>query len=175
MRGANRIAAVALVLLLGAASRGEDKKPDAKPVSDEEFVIKAASGGMFEVESSKLAKSAAGSADVKKFAEMMVTDHEKANKELMEVAKKANLGIPVKMLDEHQKLLDKVKGASGGEFDRTYMEAQVKAHEEAVALFSNAAKNVKNPDLKAFAEKTLPTIKEHYEHAQKHAKGGTDK
>jgi putative membrane protein len=175
MRSAKRVAAVALVLALGVAARGDDKKTDQKPVSDEEFVIKAASGGAFEVESGKLAKDAAQSADVKKFAEKMITDHGKANKQLIGIARKANFGIPVKMLDEHRMLFDTVKGAKGAAFDRAYADAQVKAHEEAVALFSNAAKNARNPDLKAFAEKTLPVIKEHYELAKKLAKGGTDK
>jgi putative membrane protein len=173
MISANRVAAVALALALGVAGTdAQDRKAEDKPVADAEFVIKAASGGMFEVESSKIAKDAAKAEEVKKFAEMMITDHEKANKELMDVAKKANLGLPLKMLDEHQKMLEKVKGAKGSDFDKTYMETQVAAHEEAVALFSNAAKNVKEANLRAFAEKTLPVIKEHHEHAKKHAKGG---
>jgi putative membrane protein len=177
MKTGHRIAAAMFALTVGTAVTAQDqkdKKAEDKPVTDAEFVIKAASGGMFEVESSRLAKGNAKSADVKKFAEMMITDHEKANKELMEVAKKANLGLPTKMLEDHQKLLDQVKNAKG-DFDRTYMGAQVKAHEEAVDLFTNASKSVKNADLRAFAEKTLPTIKEHYEHAKKHAKGGKDK
>jgi putative membrane protein len=102
---------------------------------------------------------------------MMLTDHEKANKELMEVARKADLGIPVKMLDHHQKLLDKVKGAKGADLEKAYMDTQVTAHVEAVELFASAAKHAKDPGVKAFAEKTLPTIKMHLEHARKHAKG----
>jgi putative membrane protein len=173
MRSPNRIAAVALALALGAAATAQDNKTDVKPVTDAEFVIKAASGGMFEVESSRLAKDAAKSDEVKKFAEKMIADHEKANKELMEVAKKANLGLPVKMLDEHQKMLDRVKGAKGEGFDKAYMETQVAAHDEAVTLFTSAAKGVRDPGLKAFAEKTLPAIKEHHEHAKHHGKGDT--
>jgi putative membrane protein len=61
--------------------------------------------------------------------------------------------------------------AKGADFDKTYIQTQVAAHDEAVVLFSNAGKNAKNPGLKAFAEKTLPTIKEHHEHARKHAGG----
>jgi putative membrane protein len=170
MRGFSRCAAAA-ALVLGGVALAEDKKLDAKPVTDAEFVIMAASGGMFEVESSKVARDGAASADVKKFAGRMIADHGKANKELVEVAKKANLGVPTKMLDDHQKLLDRVKGAKGSDLDRVYMDAQVTAHEEAVALFSSAAKSAQDPGVKAFAEKTLPVIKEHYEHAKKHAKG----
>src|SRR5438128_1749197 len=108
MRMHTRLAAC-LALALGSAALADDKKP----ITDAEFVIKAASGDMFEIASSKLAKDAAQADDVKKFAEHMITDHTKSSKELMEVAKKANLGIPVKMLDEHAKLLEKVKGGKG--------------------------------------------------------------
>ncbi|WP_439631430.1 DUF4142 domain-containing protein [Gemmata sp.] len=156
-------------LVLASSALADDKKTDAKPITDAEFVIKAASGDMFELESSKLAKDAAKSDDVKKFAEHMITDHAKSSKELMEVATKSKLGLPTKMLDEHAKLLEKVKGAKG-DFDKAYMDAQLTAHKEAVVLYTNASKNAKDPGLKAFAEKTLPVIKGHYEHAQKHAK-----
>jgi len=166
-----RCAAAVLALTLGFAALADDKT-DTRPVTDAEFVIKAASGGMFEVESGKLAKDMASAADVKKFAERMVADHEKANKELMEVAKKANLGIPTAMLDEHKKLLERVRGVKGADFDRAYMDTQLTAHEEAVALFTSAAKSAKDAGVRAFAEKTLPVIKEHHEHAKKHASGG---
>jgi putative membrane protein len=155
----------AFALLLGGAVLAEDKQP----IADAEFVTKAASGGMFEVESSKLARDGAASSEVKKFADQMIADHGKANKELMELAKKVGLDVPAKMLDPDQKLYDKVKAAKGAEFDKVYMDAQVKAHDDAVELFNNAAKNAKDPGLKAFAEKTLPVIKSHQEHAKKHA------
>lgn len=157
----------AIALALGGVTLADDKRPDATPIPDTEFVIKAASGGVFEVESSKLAKEMAKSDDVKKFAEKMIADHGKANKELINVAKKANLGIPVNMLDEHVNLLNMVKGAKETDFDTAYLKTQVVAHKEAVALFANAAKNAKDPGLKAFAEKTLPIIKEHYDHVKK--------
>ena len=156
-----------LTLLVAGAALGED----AKPVSDTDFVAKAASGGMFEVASSKLAKDASTSPEVKKFAEHMIADHEKANKELKVAAKNANIEVPTKMSADDQKLYEKVKAAKGAEFDKVYMAAQITAHDEAVAVFSGATKGVKDPGLKAFAEKTLPVIKEHQEHAKKHAMG----
>lgn len=166
-----RMMMCATALALGAAAlMAEDKKGDAKPVTDADFVIMAASGDMFEIESSKLALAATKSDDVKKFAEQMVTDHTKSSKELAEVAKKANLGIPTKMTDEHAKLLEQVRGAKG-DLDRAYLESQVTAHKSAVDLYTSASKNAKDPGLRAFAEKTLPAVTSHYEHVQKHAKG----
>jgi putative membrane protein len=186
MRHLFRLSAAACAVALGVAvataddtgspSTQKGDKGKFKTVTDAEFVKMAASGGLFEVKSSELAKDQGQSAEVKRFADRMIKDHTKANKELETVAKKAGLEVPTKMTDEHAKLLDQVKAAKGSDFDRTYMTTQVKAHEEAVALFEAASKSVKNPDLKAFAAKTLPVIKEHYEHAKHHGgKGGTDK
>lgn len=144
----------------------QERRDDQKPISDEQFVMKAASGGMYEVESSKLAKERATNKDVKSFAEQMIADHTKANKELMEAAKGAGTVVAGKMDEHHQKMLEQLKGIKGSEFDTRYIEQQVKAHEESVSLFTNASKNLKNPELKKFAEKTLPTLKKHQEHVK---------
>ncbi|MBX9622543.1 MAG: DUF4142 domain-containing protein [Gemmataceae bacterium] len=177
MRHLFRLSACACALGLGVtALSADDTDPPAgkgkfKTVTDAEFVKMAASGGMFEVKSSEVAKDQSRSADVKKFAEQMITDHTKANKELMAAAKKAGVEVPTKLTDEHAKLLDKVKGARGSDFDKTYWMTQKTSHEEAVALFEAASKSLKNEELKAFATKTLPVVKEHYDHLKQHAGG----
>ncbi len=161
--------AVASIGIAILNSPAEDK-PAAAAMSDEEFVIKAASGGMFEVESSKIAQDSAKSNEVKQFAQQMITDHTKANQKLKDIAKKANLGVPTKMTDQHQQMIQKIKSAEGNQFDPVYLDAQLKAHQQTVDLFENASKTLKNPDLKAFAEKTLPTLKDHLSHVKDIAK-----
>ena len=125
------------------------------------FVTKAANGGMFEIESSKFAADRAKRAEIKSFAERMVTDHTAANKELQDVASKVGFKVPDKMDQTHQAKLDKLKAASDSGFDAAYMNAQVDAHREAVSLFTTYAKSGDNAELKAFAGKTLPVIQEH--------------
>jgi len=158
-----------LLLTLGWAvvsvSADEKKgKNDQKPWDDAEFVKMAASGGMLEVDLGKLAKDKATDADVRKFGERMVTDHTKANKELVDVAKSAGFTVPTKLLAEHQKHLDMLKKDKN--FDRDYMKHMVEDHEEDVSLFDRATKEAKSADLKAFATKTLPTLKEHLQMAK---------
>jgi len=157
-----RLTLAALMLTGTMALRAEEEKTvPVTPATDAEFVMKAASGGMFEVESSKIAKTSASSADVKKFAEMMIVDHEKANKELMTAAKTAGLEVPTAISEPHQRVLNGLKSAKSTEFDTGFIKAQIAAHEEAVALFMGASKSLKDPGLKAFATQTLPTLKEH--------------
>lgn len=159
---------VALALLAGAlGARAEDKKPTEQPFDDTTFVKMAASDGMHEVELGKIGAAQAKNDDVKKFAEMMVKDHSKANEELKAAAKAANIGVPDKIDDKHQKHIDAFKDYKGSDFDGDYIKHMVADHTEAVALFTRASKELKDKELRDFATKTLPVIQGHLEQAKK--------
>ena len=130
-------------------------------VVQDNFWAKAAQGGMAEVELGKLALQKSTNADVKKFAQMMVTDHTKANDELKSLAAKKNVTLPTD-LGSHKSTLDDLNGKTGADFDKAYVEAMVDDHETDVALFEDNTDN-SDPDIKAFATKTLPTLKSHLE------------
>jgi putative membrane protein len=156
-----KIISLALVLtLLAPFARAAD--PTVSP-ADKMFVMKAAQGGMTEVALGKLASEKAGSADVKAFGAMMVTDHTAANDELKAIATKKGLKVPKELNKKHAKVADELSKLSGAVFDKAYVPAMVKGHTETIALFENEAKTGQDADLKAFAEKTLPTIKMHLE------------
>lgn len=170
MRHLIRLSVAACALVAGAATLSAvDPKPadDKGPLTDEMFVTKAASDGLHEVALGKLAKTNAQRDDVKTFGEKMVADHTKSNMELMEVAKGAGLNVPSQMLEEHQKHVEHFSKLRGEEFDREYAKHMVEDHQKAVSLFQRASRDVRNPDLKGFATKTLPVLKEHLAMAQK--------
>lgn len=154
------VAACALGFAVTAMPAG-DKVAEDTPLTEAQFVMKAGSGGIHEVELGKLASANAADPDVKKFAERMVSDHSKANDALKAAAKAANIPVADKVSPEDQKEFDRFKTLKGAEFDKAYMSQMVKDHEGAEALFRKAAKELKDPGLKGFAEKTLPTIQEH--------------
>lgn len=131
--------------------------------ADTDFMTKAALGGMAEVEIGKLAATKAQNAEVKKFAQQMVTDHTKANDELKALAGEKNFAMPVRLDNKHQAILDKLNGLSGAEFDKAYVDAMVADHEETVALFKSEAEGGKDADAKAWAAKTLPALQMHLE------------
>jgi putative membrane protein len=135
--------------------------------ADQDFVKKAAIGGMFEVQSSEIAQDKAQSAEVKEFAEQMITDHGKANKELESAAQDLGATVPEELDAKHQQALQKLESASeGAEFDRAYIQAQRNAHKEAVNLFSSYSKSGGDAQLTSWAQKTLPTLQEHARHIQ---------
>jgi putative membrane protein len=129
-----------------------------------DFWTKAAQGGIAEVELSRVADGKAQNAEVKDFARMMITDHTKANEELKSLAAKKNVMLPTEMDGEHQAIMANLKNLSGAEFDRSYVETMVNDHEKTVALFEKQAnENNADAELKAFAAKTLPTLRTHLE------------
>jgi putative membrane protein len=133
---------------------------------DQNFVMKAASGGMAEVDLGKLAVEKASSDEVKKFGQRMVDDHSKANEELKTLAQNKQITLPTD-LDPHAKAMhDKLAKLSGAAFDRAYMQAMVVDHKKDVNEFRMEAKSGKDPDVKGWAAKTLPTLEEHLKLAQ---------
>jgi putative membrane protein len=133
------------------------------PEGDNEFMMKAAQGGMAEVELGKLASEKATNAEAKKFGQMMVEDHSNANTELKALAAKKSVTLPTDVGSEHKATMDKLKTLSGAEFDKAYVEAMVKDHEKDVSEFEKQSTDAKDADVKAFAAKTLPTLKKHLE------------
>jgi len=131
-----------------------------------EFVQKAAVGGMAEVKMGQIASQQGENADVRKFGQRMVTDHTKAGLELMQIAAKKNIAIPRELDKKHADMVSKFQASKGADFDKAYMSHMVKDHEEDVALFEKEAKNGTDPDVKAFAAKSLPTLKEHLQMAK---------
>jgi putative membrane protein len=134
---------------------------------DREFIEKAPSGGMFEVESSKYVLTQTSIGSMKPIAEKMVADHTKANEELKALAKKKGWTLPTAMSDKHADKLDDIKKAKPDALAKAYHEEQLDAHEEAEELFQECAKSCKDPELVAFAARTLVTIRAHKEHIKK--------
>ena len=132
--------------------------------SDAKFAVDAANGGMGEVALSKLAQGKASNAKVKEFADMMITDHSKANDELMALAKTKNITLPDSVGTDKKKEMEDLSKKSGKDFDKAYVDAMVDGHKKTVSLFEDAGKNAKDADIKAFANKTLPTLKAHLDH-----------
>ncbi|HEU4889620.1 MAG TPA: DUF4142 domain-containing protein [Thermoanaerobaculia bacterium] len=133
---------------------------------DKEFVAMAGMGGLAEVQMGNLALQKASSADVKAFAQRMVTDHSKANAELAQFATAKGLALPTELADAPKAGYEHLNGLSGAEFDKAYMQHMVEDHEKDVAEFDKASTSATDADLKAWAGKTLPTLKEHLELAK---------
>jgi putative membrane protein len=160
-----------------SAAAQEGTKPSAAEMSgkqsagmgdtDSTFVKKAARGGLAEVELGQLATQKASSEDVKKFGQRMVDDHSKANEQLKQVAAEKHIDLPQDLNAKDKATKARLEKLSGEQFDKAYMKNMVKDHQTDVAEFERESKMGRDPEVKSFAEQTLPTLKEHLKEAQK--------
>lgn len=136
--------------------------------ADQQFVTKAAEGGMFEVEIGKLAASKAADANIKTFAQMLVDDHSAANDKLRQIATGHNVALPASMSDEQKKEVDQLSKLSGAQFDKQFVKmVGIKDHHHDIDEFEKASKSAQSPDVKDFATNALPTLKKHLAAAEK--------
>lgn len=145
--------------------------------ADRSFLENAAQGGLAEVEGSKLAEQKASSADVKSFAARMIKDHTMVNEELTKLASSKGYTPPNEPSVAQRTELKGLSALDGERFDKMYSSRiGVAAHEKTVKLFQEAAKNAKDPDIKAFAAKHVPDLEQHLQMARDlNKKVGNDK
>ncbi len=169
------------LLLAGAVSAqpatGTDKseKADkaamaAKSLSDtdRDFMVKAAGDGLYEIEVSKLAVNKAQRADVRRFAAMLVKDHTAASEALTTLAVSKPLRIPRDMPDGKKADLNMFLKTSPEEFDAKYLQmVGLDDHRADIKSFEEQVQKGSDPQLKAFATKTLVKLKAHLAAAEK--------
>lgn len=156
----------------GATASGAAKlsAADKKAMSD------MAIANMAEVETGKLALSKSQNAEVKTFAQQMVDDHGKALSELQTLARTKGVTLPTEPDAKHKAMAAKLEKLSGDAFDKQYMKmAGLQDHKATHAKLQKISKSAKDPDVKAAADKTIPTVEQHLKAAQQmsSAKSGT--
>ncbi|HEY0612378.1 MAG TPA: DUF4142 domain-containing protein, partial [Chitinophaga sp.] len=171
---AGRLCLVALLAWMfqacggGTGAKHDDAVDSAQAVNDTtaavdeesaDFAVKAYSGGMMEVQLGDAAQQLAAGARIKDFGNMMVRDHSKANDELKTLAVSKNITLPDSVGEDHKKHIDDLKKKKGVAFDKAYINMMVDDHKDVINMFEKAANNLKDADLKAFAARTLPTLR----------------
>ncbi|MCA1628938.1 MAG: DUF4142 domain-containing protein [Acidobacteria bacterium] len=146
----------AALLMLACAGDASDggKKSDG-------FAKEAAQGGMAEVQMGKLATERGGSAVVKLFGQRMIDDHTKANMELNQLAARKNIQLPQELTSDQKSMMDKLSKLAGADFDQQYVDMMVEDHEHDVEVFQTQSEKGDDADVRAFAAKTLPTLRDH--------------
>jgi putative membrane protein len=96
----------------------------------------------------------------------MVADHSKAADELKSIAIQSKITLPADVSKSDAETYAKLSKLSGAEFDRAYANEMVKDYEHDVAEFQKEAMGGKDPSLKQFAAKTLPTLESHLQQAR---------
>jgi putative membrane protein len=135
-------------------------------MQDHTFMMKAAEGGLAEVQLGQLAQQNGQSQAVKDFGKRMVDDHSKANDQLKQVASQAGVTLPASPSSHDQAEYNKLSKMQGDSFDKAYAKMMVSDHKKDVSEFEREANSGGNADVKAFASQTLPTLQDHLKMAE---------
>ena len=132
-----------------------------------DFIQTVAASDAFEIQSSELAAQRAARQDVKDLAAQMVTAHRQTTQELTQLTTANSLAAPTPQLNATQQTsLNNLRNQNGEAFDDAYLDAQVSAHENAVRAFEEYASAGEAGPLRDWAQRTLPNLRQHLEHAQ---------
>ena len=159
----------AIALAIGIVSLGVALSAIARtglPHSEASFLQKAVADSMAEVELAKLARDKAMREEVKEFAQRMIEDHQKALTEGQSLASSNGVKVASGLDSKHEKLLKKLQGLSGGDFDREYMEHMLKDHRKDLREARRASRATERDDVTDFAGRTALTIEDHLRAAQ---------
>ncbi|MFB3901832.1 MAG: DUF4142 domain-containing protein [Acidobacteriota bacterium] len=154
-----------LACLLSAYS-GRFPDHETVPAQDQKFLEAAALGAIVEVRLGELAIQRTGNQVVRDFAKRMVIAYSQGAKEVKELAERKGINCPTELDDKHQQTVERLSELSGPDFDRAYMTEMVEAHERDIKAFENQGATGQDRDIKKWASRTLPKLREHLEVAR---------
>ncbi len=158
------LSALTLAVFLAAGSAFAQQ---ASPLSrhDRNFALHAMEGGMMEVELGRMAQDHAGNDQVKQFGQRMVDDHTKNNDQLIAIAQQHGLNPPTRLSSADRREMDRLAKMQGQAFDNAYMAMMVDDHKKDIKAYRKEA-HQGGPDLKAYAQDSLPVLQQHLQLAE---------
>lgn len=148
-------------------NRSNSNEPSTRPTEnrlsemDRAFMIKAAQGGMAEVQLSQLALQKATSNSAKNYAQQMVNEHTKVNQELLQLARTKGITLPQELDAEQKAIYNRLKSLSGDRFNQAYLQVMQQNHAKTAQLFQQQVSKGNDREVKAFASRVLPAIQGH--------------
>jgi len=164
---------IASAQMKSGAATASTAGPALSPV-DFNFVAQANLGAPFQIDSGRIAEAKATTADIRDYARLMVTTHIPVVDDLNTILKGKQITAPPETLLQgaYKAMIASLKADTGAGLDRDYVDGQVDYQKGNAALFRYEIQNGADPDLKAFAQRTLPKIEDHLQRALKLAASG---
>lgn len=167
----------------GGGSAGTQPSPSARSTpsqapslarADRRFLEDEVAHSLYEQQVAQLAATRATDPAVKEFASKLLQDHTAAHRELTQLASQLGVELPTEPTRAMRREVEKMSKKSGAEFDREFVRTVgVKDHQKEIKRLQSASKDLKNTELKAWADKTLPQLQQHLADAQKLPQAGS--
>ena len=165
-------AALGLALSLGAIqvfARTQVQQPPTPgqtiqaSAHDRMFLARASECNLSEIAAAKIAVDKDISAGARSFAQMLIENHTRAQEEVQKLAGAASIVVPAEPDTKHMTKASKLNSLTGAAFESRFLDEQKRDHAEAILMFKKEMREGSDLSIRAFAEKTLPTLKRHAE------------
>jgi putative membrane protein len=147
------------------AEEQNDEKLDGAQENAAEFLVEAAEMDLQEIQLGKLAQRSTNQ-DIKLHGRMMEEEHTKSSNDLKALAAQKGIALPPSLTEDGMEAYKTLNDKKLEDFDRAYIDMMVENHERAVTKFENNVQNTEDADVKAWASKTLETLRSHLEHTR---------
>ena len=167
-----KLSIITLTAVLIAGAIAQAQTGAAAAPTDPQIAMIAVTADNVDIDAGKLAAEKTSNPKVKKFAQLMVTDHTSVNKKATALAKKLNLtpeesDTSRSLKSDGDKNVEKLRGLSGAEFDKAYIDYEVSYHEAVIKTVNETLiPNTKNAELKKLLESAGPIFASHLNHAK---------
>jgi putative membrane protein len=129
--------------------------------TDQSFIKDAAAANQAEIKIGQLAVQKGTSDEVRKMGQTFVDDHRKLNERLQGIATRQGMTLPSQPTPDQKAAYDRLSALSGSDFDNAFMDQLKQDHDKAISLYQNEAQTGTAPQLKSFAQSTLPSLRQH--------------
>jgi putative membrane protein len=167
------LSAAAAMALAACATTEADMQADAAVAAGDmtpnqrgAYVEMAAASDLFEIQSGRMAAERGQSAAVRQYGSMLVDHHQRTTAQLSAAATASGVMPTPDLMPMQARMMTELQGASGAEFDRLFIRQQVQAHQMALALHTNYARNGDTPALQAVAAAAAPIVQQHLDRAR---------
>lgn len=154
----------AVIVLSSGFSSNE--APKTEPLTDEQFLIKAMEASHSEVQRGEIAQKKSDSAEILKFAQHLIQEHDQCRKDLLKQAGDLKVAVVSGLSKEYKDTIDRLSKLEGKDFDREYLTTVIDGHDKTIKLFQAEAKNGAIESLRTHAKKMVPVFQEHRKQAQ---------
>jgi putative membrane protein len=162
-----------LIILSCKPQQNDDSKEIAKEHNpakannsrEVKFLVEVTKISLREIELAKIVQESSASANIKEMGKTMERDHNEFLQEIKKLAKNKSISIPDGMTKNSIETTKKLEGKSGEDFDKQYCEIMVDGLKEEVKKFKSASEDIDDIDIKNWANKNLPALRNHLDHA----------
>lgn len=153
-------ASVAALALTGTAQAAQLSK------AARTFLQNASGANMAEVEGAQLAEQKAQSPMVKQLAQTLLQDHQQLQQQLTTVEQQDGVQVKPNVTAADKSQMKKLQKMSGAQFDKRFVQDQIKDHKKDIKKFEDAAQKIDDPQVKQLAQQGLPVLQKHLGMAQ---------